>query len=173
MFRRILLPLWSEALVSGQKWVEVQRYGERCLHQLKFAAEGKLIVFGPSGDSFGQVHGVAVLAGAAHVNRPVADGHTCLPAMGKHLHMRFLDYLAGSSCFDSMPIAQVFDLRDRQVTWQQLAALLDITLPKQTQGFPTIGGEHCQTQILKLFGDAKQHKRGRVVDDRQETGPCM
>jgi hypothetical protein len=159
VFRRLLLPLWCEALASGEKWIEVQRYSGKSLHQLKFADEGKLMVFGPSGAAFGEVHGLAVLASSAHVNRPVSDGPACLPGMGKHLHTPFLKYLEGCCCFDSMQIAQVYDLRDRKVTWQQLATMLETTLPKQTQGFPSVGGEHCRSQLLKLFGDAKQHRR--------------
>ena len=43
LLRHILLPLWSDALASGRKWVEAQRYtGPKSGNRLKFAAKGKI-----------------------------------------------------------------------------------------------------------------------------------
>lgn len=164
VFRRILKPEWSEALASGQKWVEVQRYQSTPTNQLSFAAPQKLLVFGPSGQRFGEVHGVAILAASAIRNQPLHQATVYLKTMAGHLHQPFLDYLHGAFAFDSVAIARVYDVRAEGWTWTALADKLQVEMPQQTQGFPGVGGESVSQALLQEVASVPVHDRPATAD---------
>ena len=167
LFRRILSPTWSEALANGEKWVEAQRYRSKPTNQLSFAAAQKLLVFGPSGQSFGEVHGVAVLASSAVRNQLPAAGSAYLKMMASHLHQPFLEYLKDCFTFDSVAILRVYDLRPFAWTWSILADRLHTHMPKQTQGFPGVGDAAVGEALLQLIASARVHQRPPSADSDQ------
>ena len=164
VFRRLLMPLWSDALAAGKKWVEVQRYKSKTLNQLKFADESKMIVFGPSQANFGQVHGLAILRSKAQKNLAKPDILKCLPLMSDDLHDDFKSYVEDGTVFDIVEVAKVYDLRTFGWTWTSLANALGVAMPKQTQGFPVVGGEDCRDRLLKLCSAAPQYTRESPLD---------
>ena len=159
VFRRILKPEWSEALASGQKWVEVQRYKSQTTNQLSFAAPHKLVIFGPSGPRFGEVHGVAVLAASAVKNQPPHNATAYFKMMASHLHQPFLEHLQDCIAFDSVAILRVHDLRSESWTCAKLADRLRAQMPRQTQGYPGIGGESVCQALLHEVAPSPIHNR--------------
>ena len=158
VFRRILQPVWSTALASGRKWVEVQKYTcATSRNAMKFASAGKIILFCPSGTTFGQVHGAAVLAGKASVGQPMSQAVRCASKISSDLHEEFHQYMEGGQVFDSVDIARVYDLRGLGWTSQTIAQVIGVAMPKQTQGFPCVGGDKCRDRLVALLAEVPQH----------------
>ena len=109
LLRRILLPVWSDALASGRKWVEAQRYtGPKSGNHLKFATKGKVVLFGPSGVDFGQIHGAAVLAGPALVGLDAAALRAhCQDRMASNLRVPFEEYVLSGKVFGVVDVSHV------------------------------------------------------------------
>lgn len=156
VFLRLLLPLWSEALASGCKWIEVQKNTTKWRNAFKFAEAGKVMVFGPSGAHFGQVHGVAILSGKAETRRPLSEARACFCHVDPSCRDAFLEYLEGGASFDSVQVCRVFDLRQQGWTWDKLSEGLGMPLPKMKLGFPSIGTEAVRARLLDLVKDAPQ-----------------
>ena len=131
--RRILSPIWSEALASGQKFSEVQRYSGYRLNQMRWGEEGAFMVFGAAGER--TVAGIAVAQGPCQEATPttVLDcvgtlSETLIPELGK--------YVSKGVSFDIVHFSRVSDLRALGLTWAELGEVIGARVPDCSSGFP-------------------------------------
>ena len=143
--KRKLDPIWSAALAGGHKFVETQRYSGIARTQLAFAKPVHLIVFGPTGSNI--LHGIAEVGATPSLACATDAAQPLKRMMHSSLHEKFNKYIAQAACFDYVHICRVFDTRTHELSWEDLGFLMASAVPKQCQGFPTIGGVD-QKQVL-------------------------
>ena len=65
-------------------------------------------------------------------------------------------------CFDYAVVDYVFDLRGTGVTWNTVADACNITIPVQSMGFPSMGGNVVKERLLQLCVERKAVKRAAL-----------
>ena len=110
VYCRILSPVWCEALASGEKMFEVQRYKQKKGGNVfKFAKAGDWVLFGAAGSE--QVAGVAVLSGPAARKMKAGEIEARAERLPAHLRAPFSEYMAEGVEFDLVEVQLVYDLR--------------------------------------------------------------
>eukprot|EP00959_Pyramimonas_sp_CCMP1952_P252199 5269732-Pyramimonas_sp.AAC.1 len=71
------------------------------------------------------------------------------------LHANLHGYIDGAVAVDFLVIAKVYDFRCEQFTWEGIAALLGISMPRYFQGFPALGGREHRRQLLAACADSE------------------
>ncbi|CAE7917875.1 unnamed protein product, partial [Symbiodinium necroappetens] len=151
-FKRMLWPVWSEALVAGQKFLELQRYERRRGNLMRCCQEGTFLVFGPTGFPLNQgpVHGFAEVAKLA-LGQPAEALKGFLQFVAPHLRPELARYMADAKYFDAVQLRCVYDARGKNWTWQDFLRLMnvgsDAPALKQSQGFPALGGDVDSARI--------------------------
>ena len=155
VFKRMLRPLWNEALVTGQKFVEVQRYQDRRGNLMRGCTAGTFLVFGPTGFRLNQgpVHGFAEVAKVT-LGLPAESLLDMLHLVAPHLRGDLSNYMGDAKYFDAVELRRVYDAREQSWTWQDLLRLLHVNsespAAKQSQGFPALGGLATMASIRTL-----------------------
>ena len=136
LYCRILQPPWCDALASGQKMFEAQKYrGARKLNVFKFAAEGVMFLFGEAGSS--KVAGAALLAGPAASNVSDAALQLHTQSLPSALQTPFQEYLRGAASVDIVEVKRVHGLRPLSLEWDQVSATFGCTISRNV-GFTKI-----------------------------------
>ena len=88
-----------------------------------------------------------------------------LEVVDPSLRDEFLSFFKGCAIFDAAPIEEVWDLRERRITWHDLGMRLDVKVPKQCQGFPYMGGPAVNGKIMQMCVELSvpRHERPRHV----------
>lgn len=130
---RTLLPIWADALSSGRKPFEVQRYKQVNRNAMKFGERGALVIVSSKGSN--------LVVAVARVSAVVRDADTSsLAGLVNSMDDEFLkgalrDYMREGTSFDVMHFSEVFDLRQLCLTWSALELKLDCKAPRNS-GFP-------------------------------------
>ena len=126
-------------------------HGLKSMSQLR---KGAVIVYGPTGRGANnkKVHGVALIDEDAELSLPIEELHHVMTNqyVESHLHADLRAILDNKKKFDAVKISAVFDLRTRNITWTSLEKHLEVKFPKQSQGYPWIGGQTVKTKLLEL-----------------------
>ena len=158
LYSRILLPLWGDALASGEKPYELQRYTMHNMNQMRFAqGEGqKILLIGTRGQ--------AELVAVCHVAAAERDvGSSRLDELKQSLPSSDLrealtDYMNGGTSFDVLYFGTVYDVRSLHVTWKDFEAKLGCKISRNS-GFPKVSSHDsgCKAldDILKKTGVVK------------------
>ena len=125
---------------------------------MKFARVGVQLLFGLGGRG-GAVFGVAELAGKAIKAVPAGSQDKVQLWMDSILHAPLAEYLEPAQSFDAVRVASVYDLRGAKLTWADLEERLACERPRQTQGFPSVGGEDVRCRLLQLCIDVAAPQR--------------
>ena len=129
VYCRILSPVWCEALASGEKMFEVQRYKQKKGGNVfKFAKAGDWVLFGAAGSE--QVAGVAVLSGPAARKMKAREIEARAERLPEHLRAPFSEYMAEGVEFDMVEVQFVYDLRPLNLVWRQLSDLLQCKISR-------------------------------------------
>lgn len=135
---RVLELRWSDAVASGQKFVEFVAYAKKWTNIFKCAERGCLIVIGGKGTH--SVCAVAVLNGVSGKNlspnaREVEDAICRVHAMH---HEPLRSFIQGASRIDFVEFDIVFDVRALCFSWRDLFAALGVSGPRVMQGAPML-----------------------------------
>ncbi|CAJ1396544.1 unnamed protein product, partial [Effrenium voratum] len=134
---RVLQSKWARAVADGKKWVETQRYRERSLNAMKFAAPGEWVVMGDSQ----HVTAIAVCAGSAVRGCTDIVSSGVLDRVDESLRPDLESYLSTGQSFDYIAFSSVCSLkRVNPIPWKTFWALEGAKNPKNKQGFPRVGG---------------------------------
>ena len=158
LYCRILHPIWCDALASGHKMFEAQKYkGARKFNVFKFAAEGVMFLFGAAGST--KVAGAALLAGPAASN--VSDGALQLrtQSLPPALQSPFQEYLKGAASVDIVEVKRVHDLRPLGLEWDQVSATFGCKICRNTSF----------TKIRATKPDGWQNFESWLADTRVEV----
>ena len=131
---RILVAPWNDAMASGGKFLETQRYYTKWTNATNFAKPGRFFLFGNTT----HVAGLAELSSEAVVKKPPSAVDEMLHAVDPIWHPEIKTYLQGCRLFDYVLAERVFDLRGLSLSWSALADQAKLRLPKQRQGFPAV-----------------------------------
>ena len=151
LYCRILHPIWCDALASGHKMFEAQKYkGARKFNVFKFAAEGVMFL---------KVAGAALLAGPAASN--VSDGALQLrtQSLPPALQSPFQEYLKGAASVDIVEVKRVHDLRPLGLEWDQASATFGCKICRNTSF----------TKIRATKPDGWQNFESWLADTRVEV----
>ena len=116
-----------------------------------------LLVVGPSGTEFGQIHAVAVLLHDAALAQPCNKDTMQAANAFTHegLHERLGAYLLGAGTCDYAKLSRVYDVRALGWTWASLKDDLGCNIVSQAQGFPAIGNDKVRLRLLTLCQDPR------------------
>lgn len=163
---RTLLPQWANALASGEKPFETQRYVEYNRNAMKFGKEGTLVVVGTKGSP--QVMAVAEIQ---QVQR-----HACNSVLKQlvesideqSLKDELTDYLIRGKSVDVMYFSTVYDVRPLHVTWAGLETKVEAKISRNS-GFPRIDISWCGyvglQEILERPGVIKRQYKWPILED--------
>ena len=153
VYCRMLRPVWCEALASGEKMFEVQRYKQkRGGNVFKFAKAGDWVLFGAAGSD--QVAGVAVLAGPAARRMKATEIEARAERLPERLRPPFCEYMAEGVEFDLVEVQSVYDLRPLNLAWRQLSKMLQCKISRNI-GF---------TKVRLQMPEAMQKLRNLVAE---------
>ena len=131
----VLKPIWAEAMASGAKAFEVQRYKGKYMNSCNFAhgSDGILMV---------GAKGCQVVQCIANIDFPIfkctrKDMEPFARDLPEHLQEAFQEYLDEGTVFDLLFFEQVIDLRPLGITWKEMEEKLGVSLPRNGR-FPAV-----------------------------------
>lgn len=167
---RALLPIWADALSSGRKPFEVQRYKQVNRNAMKFGERGALVIVSSKGSN--------LVVAVARVSAVVRDADTSsLAGLVNSMDDEFLkgalrDYMREGTSFDVMHFSEIFDLRQLCLTWSALELKLDCKAPRNS-GFPHVdlswSGHVALQEILARSAVVKHRiEKDEILENPEE-----